>query len=113
MASPALGGCRPDRPGGHFVIWTGGSEIKVDAVEFCRVLSGGSWAAACADVSLSSHLPPAHGLLAELSDMLAAAPDAGPFVGPDQQALEQMLATFELTGSAADPTADKDLAVAA
>jgi glyoxylase-like metal-dependent hydrolase (beta-lactamase superfamily II) len=48
-----------------------------------------------ADVTLSSHLPPAHGLSAELSDMLAAAPDADPFVGPDQQALEQMLASFE------------------
>jgi hypothetical protein len=52
-----------------------------------------------ADVTLSSHLPPAHGLTAQLSDMLAAAPDTDPFVGPDQQALEQMLATFEPAGA--------------
>jgi glyoxylase-like metal-dependent hydrolase (beta-lactamase superfamily II) len=48
-----------------------------------------------ADVFFSTHLPPAVGLGAQLFDMLAAAPDADPFVGPDQQALQQMLASFE------------------
>ncbi|PBC49902.1 MBL fold metallo-hydrolase [Rhodococcus sp. ACS1] len=44
---------------------------------------------------LSTHLPPAEGRTAEYLDMLAAAPQADPFVGPDQFALEQMLAGFE------------------
>ena len=48
-----------------------------------------------AEVVLSTHLPPAIGLATLLTDMLAAAPDADPFVGPDQQALEQMLASFD------------------
>jgi glyoxylase-like metal-dependent hydrolase (beta-lactamase superfamily II) len=48
-----------------------------------------------AAVVLSSHLPPAIGLGAQLFDMLAAAPSADPFVGPDQHALRQMLASFE------------------
>ena len=51
-----------------------------------------------AEVTLSSHLPAAYGLTAQLYDMLAAAPQADPFVGPDQQALEQMLASFEPVG---------------
>jgi flavorubredoxin len=42
---------------------------------------------------LSSHLPPAQGSTTErLLGALAAVPDASPFVGPDQAALEQMLA---------------------
>lgn len=51
--------------------------------------------AADPEVVLSTHLPPAHGQMPQLLDMLAAAPGANAFVGPDQQALEQMLATFE------------------
>ena len=46
-------------------------------------------------VILSTHLPPAVGQTSEFLDMLAAAPHADPFVGPDQQALEEMLAGFE------------------
>jgi flavorubredoxin len=46
-------------------------------------------------VILSTHLPPAASRLLEFLDMLAAAPQAEPFVGPDQQALEAMLAEFE------------------
>ncbi|WP_067716092.1 MBL fold metallo-hydrolase [Nocardia yamanashiensis] len=49
---------------------------------------------------LGTHLPPATGRTAEFLDMLAAVPDASPFVGPDQAALEQLLATFEPTGPA-------------
>lgn len=48
-----------------------------------------------ADVVISTHLPPAMGLGTQLFDMLAEAPRADPFVGPDQQALEHMLASFE------------------
>jgi hypothetical protein len=43
---------------------------------------------------LSSHLPPARDMPC-LLDTLAGTPDADPFVGPDQQALEAMLAQFE------------------
>lgn len=47
----------------------------------------------------STHLPPAVGIAQSLCDMLAAAPDTDPFMGPDQQALEAMLATFEPTAN--------------
>lgn len=44
---------------------------------------------------LSSHLPPAEGHTSEFIEMLAEAPGSDPFVGPDQHALEEMLAGFE------------------
>ncbi|MCW6005185.1 MBL fold metallo-hydrolase [Micromonospora sp. CPCC 205371] len=44
---------------------------------------------------LSTHLPPAVGQHTEFLDMLAAAPEADPFVGPDQRAMEELLASFE------------------
>jgi flavorubredoxin len=44
------------------------------------------------ELILSSHLPPARRMTEQLLDVLAAAPTATPFVGPDQEALEQMLA---------------------
>jgi len=44
---------------------------------------------------LSSHLPAAVGRSTQLMETLALAPDAKPFVGPDQAALEELLATFE------------------
>lgn len=44
---------------------------------------------------LSTHLPPAMGCTADFLDMLTVAPQADPFVGPDQRGLEQLLATFE------------------
>jgi glyoxylase-like metal-dependent hydrolase (beta-lactamase superfamily II) len=44
---------------------------------------------------LSTHLPPAIDLNAQLVEMLAEAPASNPFVGPDQKALEQILASFE------------------
>jgi glyoxylase-like metal-dependent hydrolase (beta-lactamase superfamily II) len=52
-----------------------------------------------AETICSTHLPPAIGLGTELAAMLADAPGAGPFVGPDQQALEQMLASFQPVGA--------------
>ncbi|MFD3545864.1 MBL fold metallo-hydrolase [Streptomyces sp. NPDC058655] len=48
-----------------------------------------------AETVLCTHLPPAVGLASRMLDTLAAAPGSDPFVGPDQQALEQMLAGFE------------------
>jgi glyoxylase-like metal-dependent hydrolase (beta-lactamase superfamily II) len=41
---------------------------------------------------LSTHLPPARDRSDQLLDVLAAAPDVPPFVGPDQAALDAMLA---------------------
>jgi glyoxylase-like metal-dependent hydrolase (beta-lactamase superfamily II) len=59
------------------------------------------------DVILSTHLPPAIGLGTQLFDMAAGAPDADPF-GPDQQALQEMLASFEpatgLSGAVHSPS---------
>jgi glyoxylase-like metal-dependent hydrolase (beta-lactamase superfamily II) len=46
-------------------------------------------------VVLSTHLPPARNSMPRLLDMLAATQGADPFVGPDQAALEAMLAGFE------------------
>ena len=46
-------------------------------------------------VVLCTHLPPAHDAAARLLDTLETAPDADPFVGPDQAALEALLAEFE------------------
>ncbi|HET6561185.1 MAG TPA: hypothetical protein VFG72_04865 [Marmoricola sp.] len=43
----------------------------------------------------STHLPAARGLNLTLLDMLHQAPESPPFVGPDQAALEAMLATFQ------------------
>jgi flavorubredoxin len=44
---------------------------------------------------LSTHLPPAVGLNDAMFDVLDEAPTGPEFVGPDQQALEAMLASFE------------------
>ena len=44
---------------------------------------------------LSTHLPPAAGRTAEFLAHAAQAPGLQPFVGPDQQALEALLAQFE------------------
>jgi glyoxylase-like metal-dependent hydrolase (beta-lactamase superfamily II) len=46
------------------------------------------------ELVLSTHLPPAAGRISNLLDTLAMAPSGTPFVGPDQQALEAMLASF-------------------
>jgi flavorubredoxin len=43
---------------------------------------------------LSTHLPPATGGVDQLLETLRLAPGADPFVGPDQRALEEMLAGF-------------------
>ncbi len=44
---------------------------------------------------LSTHLPPATGVDDALFEMLHEAPAGPEFIGPDQQALEAMLASFE------------------
>jgi hypothetical protein len=52
-------------------------------------------------VILSSHLPAATGLGTRFLDMLAAAPETDAFIGPDQQALQHLLAGFEPGATAA------------
>jgi hypothetical protein len=44
---------------------------------------------------LCTHLPPAHAATTQLLETLEAAPDADPFIGPDQAALERLLAELE------------------
>ena len=56
-----------------------------------------SIAPGCTTWILSTHLPPAAGHLAEFLDVLEEVPQTAPWVGPDQQALEAMLAQFEPT----------------
>ena len=51
------------------------------------------------EVILSTHLPAAVGVDKQLFGMLTQAPAANPFVGPDQAALQQMLASFEHSGA--------------
>ena len=51
------------------------------------------------EVIASSHLPPVVGRAEACMDMLAVAPMADPYVGPDQRALEEMLAGFEPASS--------------
>ncbi|MGW7431123.1 MBL fold metallo-hydrolase [Streptomyces sp. NPDC054861] len=50
------------------------------------------------DIVLSTHLPPAVRMIDALLATIGMAPDSDPFVGPDQAALEQMLAGFEPGG---------------
>lgn len=52
---------------------------------------------------LSTHLPPAAGRAPEFLDLVASAPGADPFVGPDQRELEEMLAGFEPPGGPGQP----------
>ena len=44
------------------------------------------------ELVLSTHLPPARGQHDNLLNLLSQAPNASPFTGPDQAALEAMLA---------------------
>jgi glyoxylase-like metal-dependent hydrolase (beta-lactamase superfamily II) len=48
-----------------------------------------------ADTVCSTHLPPARGMGTQLAAMLADAPGSSAFIGPDQKALEAMLAGFQ------------------
>jgi hypothetical protein len=45
--------------------------------------------------TFSVHLPPVRGRTSELLETISGAPDMPDFVGPDQAALEAMLASFE------------------
>ncbi|MER7110510.1 MBL fold metallo-hydrolase [Streptomyces sp. NPDC000229] len=55
------------------------------------------------EIVLSTHLPAATGLTSRMVDSISAAPGSDPFIGPDQQELERMLAGFEPGGQAPGP----------
>jgi len=59
-----------------------------------------------APLVLSTHLPPARGRTAELLELVATAPSLPPFVGPDQAALEALLAGFAPEQRTAEPSQD-------
>jgi hypothetical protein len=48
-----------------------------------------------ADVVLSSHLPPARGVFGQLLQVLQDLPDVEPFVPPNQEAFEQIVAAMK------------------
>ncbi|MFF0434949.1 MBL fold metallo-hydrolase [Streptomyces sp. NPDC004327] len=52
------------------------------------------------EIVLSTHLPPAVRMTSHMVETLTMAPDADPFTGPDQAALEAMLRSFERGGMA-------------
>ncbi|MCX2179261.1 MBL fold metallo-hydrolase [Streptomyces sp. SKN60] len=47
------------------------------------------------EIVLCTHLPPAVRMTSRMIETIMMAPDADPFVGPDQAALEEMLKAFE------------------
>jgi hypothetical protein len=44
------------------------------------------------DLVLSAHLPPARSMIPRILETLSSVPESTPFVGPNQAALEAMLA---------------------
>lgn len=66
---------------------------NVDKQEYLRTLE--AFRALRPRAVFSTHLPPAVGITERLLEVVAGAPAGPRFVGPDQQALEAMLATFE------------------
>ncbi|WP_369145227.1 MBL fold metallo-hydrolase [Streptomyces sp. R44] len=52
------------------------------------------------EILLCTHLPPAVRMTDRMLETIAAAPDSDPFVGPDQAALERLLASFQPGGLA-------------
>ena len=66
--------------------------LDVDRGKYLATVHG--LGAAGLPLVLSTHLPPARNRADQLLTMLADAPDLPPFVGPDQAALEAMLAGF-------------------
>ncbi|MET9730439.1 MBL fold metallo-hydrolase [Streptomyces sp. NPDC006458] len=55
------------------------------------------------DLVLSTHLPPASGITESMIDTLGSAAGESAFVGPDQAALQHMLAGFEPTADSHQP----------
>jgi hypothetical protein len=75
------------------LLWTGADSpwvCQADAAKFATTYD--ELRRFAPELVLSTHLPPARGQFDRLLDMLALAPNAQPFVGPDQVQLEAMLA---------------------
>ncbi len=92
-AAEHAGAIAPQRLGEGLVTWTTVDApwlAQVDAARFRATLA--SLGEVDADTVLSAHLPPAHRMFSTLAAHVDAARTAGPFVGPDQAALEAMLA---------------------
>jgi glyoxylase-like metal-dependent hydrolase (beta-lactamase superfamily II) len=66
---------------------------SADPATFRSAVTG--LAAAASPVVLSSHLPPARDAFPTLSETLLGVVGSAPYVGPDQRALEELLASFE------------------
>jgi hypothetical protein len=77
------------RPGGGLSVLGGVTHTDRDA--FDRTLS--SLRALDARRVLSSHLPPTAGMADQLIGNLSRVPGSTPWVGPDQAALDQLLAS--------------------
>lgn len=73
----------------------------IDRTSFARSLQ--ALGAAGLDLVLSTHLPPARNRGKQLLDTMSTAPDLPEFVGPDQAALEAMLAGFAPEQRADEP----------
>ncbi len=85
----------PEQLRGAQLLWTAVDSPWVHQVDVARYMhTVNAMPVEDADVVLSTHLPPAIGMGETLTAMLAEAPGADPFVGPDQAALEAMLASF-------------------
>ena len=63
---------------------------NIDATRFAKILDGVRQMAP--EYIFSAHIPPARGKTAQFLNHMASFPGASPWVGPDQQALEAMLA---------------------
>jgi glyoxylase-like metal-dependent hydrolase (beta-lactamase superfamily II) len=101
MPTPALAGAddvravAPEDVRAAQLLWAAVDSPWVHAVDrrrYERELDG--LRAMAPPAVLSTHLPPAVGDAGRLLATLRQAPDAEPFIGPDQQALEQVLAVF-------------------
>jgi hypothetical protein len=108
LATPELAGAADARdvPAeellGRQLLWATIDSPWVHSVDTGRYLQTvNAMQAVDAETILSTHLPPATRTGTRLFDMLALAPGADPFVGPDQLALQAMLAGFEPVPAAA------------
>ena len=98
-AALALGDDAGDVPPGDLVtaqhLWALADSPWVSGVDRPRFSASlGELRSRGLDLVLSTHLPPCRGQADQLVETLDTAPDAAAFVGPDQAALEAMLAAF-------------------
>ncbi len=99
--SDNVGDVPPDELRAGQLIWASVDTLWVHVVDPVKYLATVEPLRAMdPEIILSTHLPPAVGSTSEFLETLAVIPGADPFVGPDQRALEELLANFEpLTGT--------------